>query len=308
MSFAQALRYFLREAWVSLVRSWKVSLLAILTIAVSLFIGGLLLLTTTNVSQVVEDWRTRAKVLIYLDPAVPPAAVNELRKEVEALPWVRSVELTDAEAARNRFQETFPSLAELAEGWDEEPLPASLEIEFDPVTMGKAELESWSESMRGRPYVELVDDDRDWLAQLTTLIAVARGVGLSLGVLLLAAAVFTIASVIRLTAYLYQEEIAIMRIVGATEFFIRGPFWVEGFLQGLLGGGLALAGLYGTFLALRSQYAVSPWGQLLLAEFVSAPHQALMLLVGAAAGLAGAVLSLRRERLVQGPVADDELP
>jgi len=304
MNLWQALRYFLREAWLSLVRSWKVSLLAIVTIAVSLFIGGILLLTTTNVSSVVKEWRARAKVLVYFQPRAEPASARELAEEVEALDWVRSVEITDAATARLRFQETFPSLAGLAEDWEEEPLPSSLEVEFDPGSISGAALTSWADSLRARPEVEMVDDDRDWLAQLTTLVAVVRGIGLTLGAVLLGAAVFTIASVIRLTAYLYQEEIGIMRIVGATEFFIRGPFWIEGLLQGLLGGILAVGGLFGTFLLLRGQYGVSSWGQFLLSGFLTPSQQLFLVTLGAAAGLTGAVLSLRRERLDQEPASD----
>ena len=89
----------------------------------------------------------------------------------------------------------------------------------------------------------LVDDDREWLSQLATAVAVVRAVGLALVASLLGAAIFTIASVIRLTAYLHNEETGMMRLVGATEFFIRGPFYVEGLLQGLIGGLVASAAL-----------------------------------------------------------------
>ena len=83
----------------------------------------------------------------------------------------------------------------------------------------------------------MVDDDRDWVAQLEGVLQVIGAVGLGVVAVLMVAAIFTIASVIRLTAYLYRDEIGVMRLVGATELFIRGPFYVEGLLQGLLGGG-----------------------------------------------------------------------
>ena len=78
----------------------------------------------------------------------------------------------------------------------------------------------------------MVDDDRDWLRQLEGVVQVVRTVGMALVAVLLLAAIFTIASVIRLTAYLYRDEIGVMRLVGATELFIRGPFYVEGLVQG----------------------------------------------------------------------------
>ena len=92
-------------------------------------------------------------------------------------------------------------------------------------------MSAWLAELRRHPAVDMVDDDRDWLRQLELLVAVFRGVGLTLGALLLAAATLTIASVIRLTAYLYRDEIAVLRLIGATEFYIRGPFYAEGLVQ-----------------------------------------------------------------------------
>jgi cell division transport system permease protein len=301
MNLLQALRYFLEEAWTSLVRSWKVSLLAILTIAVSLFVGGMLMLTTNNLSHLVRDWQARAKVVVYLANTASAAEVQGLQTSFEALPWVRSIALTDSAEAKARFRRSFPSLGGLIEGWQEEPLPASLELEFDPAATSAEQLRAWSADLEALPTVDMVDDDRDWVTQLSALVAVARAVGLAVGAILLGAAIFTIASVIRLTAYLYHEEIGIMRVVGATEFFIRGPFWVEGLLQGFLGGLLAVGGLWGGHAALVAHTRQSLWGQMLWGGFLSAGQQTLLVTIGAGAGLFGAVLSLRRERLQAGP-------
>ncbi|MCB1053976.1 MAG: permease-like cell division protein FtsX [Acidobacteria bacterium] len=308
MNLVQALRYFLHEAAVSLVRSWKVSALAVLTIAVSLFVGGALMLLTSNLSDLVSRWRAQAKLVVYLTPEATADAVSELITEARAHPGVVGVESISAQTARARFERSFPSLDRLVEGWKEEPLPASVEISFDPARIGAEELAAWAEELRGRPEAALVDDDRDWLSQLSAMIAVGRGVGLGLGAVLLGAAVFTIASVIRLTAYLYHEEITIMRIVGATEFFIRGPFYLEGLLQGLLGGVLAVAALYGAHAAAVARVAGSVWGELIIDRFLGLPQVLFLIALGGAAGLAGAVLSLRRESLGAPPDSEVDWP
>lgn len=297
MNLLKALRYFLHEAVVSLLRSWKVSALAVVTIAVSLFVGGSLLLITSNLSGLVETWRSEAKIVVYLAPQAETGDIAELLAETRRLDWVQRVEVVDAEVARSRFQRSFPSLGTLVEGWEEEPLPASLEIGFDARRVDASALAGWAETTRAHPAVEMIDDDRDWLAQLTALVAVGRGVGFGLGAVLLGAAIFTIASVIRLTAYLYHEEIAIMRVVGATEFFIRGPFYLEGLLQGLLGGLLAVAALYGAHAFALTRAAESMWGVLLLGDFLTLAQQAFLVALGSVAGFAGAVISLRRESL-----------
>lgn len=297
MKFLQALRYFFREAGVNLLRGWKVSLLAVLTIAVSLFIGGAFLLVSGNLAASVERWRGEMRVVIYLRPETSEADLRRLAAEASSGPGVSSVEPVTAEAARKRFQEVFPSLSGLVAGWEDEPLPASLEVGLVPSPSGASGREAWLEGWRKRPEVTLVDDDREWLGQLEALVAVVRAVGLALVAGLLGAAIFTIASVIRLTAYLHQEETEIMRLVGATEFFIRGPFYVEGLLQGLIGGLAASGALWGVYQLVHAKSRGSLFSTLLALDFLNPQQVAFLVLLGGAAGLFGAVISLRREAL-----------
>jgi cell division transport system permease protein len=293
MKFVQALLYFFREAAVNLLRGWKVSLLAVLTIAVSLFVGGAFLLVSGNLSGSIERWRNEVRVVVYLKPEATEADLRRLASEASRLPGVSSVEAVTAAQARDRFKDVFPGLSDLVSGWQDEPLPASLEIGLDP----KAAKSSWQESWRGRPEVDLIDDDREWLGQLEAAVAVVRAVGLALLGGLLGAAIFTIASVIRLTAYLHHEEIEVMRLVGATEFFIRGPFYAEGFLQGLLGGALASGALYGVYQLIHTRSEGSLFSSVLALDFLNPQQVAFLVLLGGLAGLFGAVVSLRRESL-----------
>ncbi|HKI03993.1 MAG TPA: permease-like cell division protein FtsX [Thermoanaerobaculia bacterium] len=297
MKVLQALRYFFREAAMNLLRSWKVSLLAVLTIAVSLFIGGAFLLVSGNLSASVERWRGEMRVVIYLRPETADADLRRLAAEAARGPAVTSVEPVTAAAARKRFQEVFPSLSNLVAGWQDEPLPASLEIGLDPRATGAPGREAWLAGWRKRPEVTLVDDDREWLGQLETVVAVVRAVGLALVAGLLGAAIFTIASVIRLTAYLHHQETEVMRLVGATEFFIRGPFYVEGLLQGLIGGLVASGALYGVYQAVHARGQGSLFSTILTLGFLPLRQVAFLVLLGGAAGLFGAVASLRREAL-----------
>lgn len=297
MSLLQALRYFFREALVNLVRGWKVSLLAVMTIAVSLFLGGVFLLVSGNLARSVETWRGEMRVVIYLQPDTPEAQLRQLAAEAARSPYASSVEAVTPAEARKRFGEVFPGLADLVAGWEEEPLPASIEVGIGEQAARSPEVARWIESWRARPGVSMVDDDREWLGQLEAAVAVVRGVGVALAGGLLAAAIFTIASVIRLTAYLHHEEIGIMRLVGATEFFIRGPFYAEGLLQGLLGGGLASTALYAAYRAVESQGRESLVASVVATDFLTIPQVAVLIGLGGLAGLLGAVLSLRRESL-----------
>jgi cell division transport system permease protein len=297
MAVHRAFAYFFREASLNLARSWKVSLVAVTTIAMSLFIGGALLLLTSNLERLVDDWRREAKVVIYLRHGVTAAAAAPLAAELARAPWALQVEPVSEAEARRRFESYFPSVADLVEGWGEEPLPASLEVTFDPRRSTGDAFERWLGALRADPRVAMVDDDRDWVRQLEGALQVVRGIGLVVVAVLLGAAIFTIAAVIRLTAYLHRDEIGIMRLVGATELFVRAPFYVEGLLQGLLGGGLAVGGLYATH-RLLAPHAPGAWlAEALLGTFLPAGQQLALVLLGAVAGLTGAITSLRREEV-----------
>jgi cell division transport system permease protein len=296
----QALAWFFREAVVSLRRSWKVSLLAVVTSTVSLTVGGGVLLAASGLAERVDEWRRDARVVVYLAAEAAAGDRDDLLARLHAVPWATRVDEVGAEEAAARFRRAFPSLAELvADGTT--TLPESVELVPAPDASAAA-VAAWAAEIGAHPAVEAVEDDRRWLAELDALVAIGRGAGLLLGGVLLGAAVFTIASVVRLTAFLYQDEIHVMRLVGATEFYIRGPFYAEGLLQGLLGGVLAAAALAAGFrlLAARAGDTLAAW------LFAGDPllgwrEAALLVALGAAAGLAGALLSLRREELGQAP-------
>lgn len=295
MTLLQALAYFFREAALNLLRGWKVSLLVAVTIGVSLFVGGLFLLLSGSVGRSVEAWRGDAKVVAYLAAETDETTARAIAAEARGAPWVSDVELVSAAAARNRFDTAFPGLSELLE--TDEPLPPSLELGLAEEGLDPERFEEWLEELRSRPEVVMVDDDRQWLRQVELFATLLGAVGYGLGGLLLVAAVLTTASVIRLTAHVYRQEISVLRLVGGTDFFIRGPFVVEGGLQGVAGGVLAAAALLAAGPVMRS------WGPDLVSSgllvSLTPPWSQLLLLVGAGgvAGLVGAVLSLRRQRL-----------
>jgi cell division transport system permease protein len=293
VSLARALLHFLREAASTSLGSWRVSLVAMLTIAVSLLVSGLLLLLTGNAERLLADWRDDARLVVYLAADITAEQQGLLVAKVRGLPGVTAVEPVSASVAAERFRRAFPSLGDLLEGFEREPLPTSLEVTLDP-DLPDPGTAAWAQSLRASPGVMLVDDDRDWLRQVGAVVVVVRGAGLALGAILLSAAVLTIASVIRLTLYLHRDEIATLRLVGATEFFIRGPFYAQGALQGLCGALAALAALYALHRALAG---AAPPLTALFAAFLRPGELALLAGIGGAAGLLGAMLSVRREGL-----------
>ena len=299
MSLLQALVYFVREAVQSALRSWRVSLVAVLTLAVSLFLCGLFLLVLQNLSSTIEGWRSGLRVVVYLEGDVSDRDRASLEEILAAPAWVRSVEAVDPEEAASRFRRAFPGLERLTSGFEESPFPASLEGVLEPSRVEDSGFEAWIEKMRGHAGVAMVDADRDWLDQLTTALGFVTAAALALGATFLLAAALTSASILRLVAHLQREETSIMRLVGATEFFIRGPFYVEGLLYGLAASAVALAAL--AFLVVASRggaFGNSLWSSVLFSEYLGVGSIAWLIGTGAATGSGGAVVSLRRERFV----------
>lgn len=298
MNVFQAFRYFLREAAVGLVRSFRVSLLAIFTIAVSLFLSGLLFLVSKNLSRTVRDWRAEARFTVYLAPEVDAATKEAVRSALAAGRWTARVDEVTPTQARERFERAFPSLSELVAERGEGALPLSFEAALRPIPSTESDaFAAWVRELRGLAGVSMVDADQDWIEQVETFLTLIRGLGLTLAAILIGASVFTIASVVRLTSFLYREEIAVMRLVGATEFYIRGPFYFEGILQGLLGGLIAASALFGIHLAIQARIAQSQVAQAVAASFLAPGELAVLIGFGALAGWAGAIVSLSRESL-----------
>lgn len=297
MNILQALSYFVSEAISNLVRGWRISMLAVATTALSLFIGGLLLLAGNNLTRAIENWRADAQVVVYLDADLTEDEIGALADELRGLPGVVGLVEVGPDQARERFEERFPELGEVLLEFERSPFPVSLELE----TSGAPELmEGWLGGLNEISGVAGIDNDADWLANLNTVASLASASGLFIGGILMIAAAISIASVVRLSTFIYRKEIAAMRLIGATEFFVRGPFVVEGLVQGLAGSGIALGALWLVFLGFGRLDL--PWFvQDALLGFFMTPTQALALLaVGGVAGLVGGIIPLRERAGVFG--------
>ncbi|MFQ5524742.1 MAG: cell division protein FtsX [Thermoanaerobaculia bacterium] len=297
MSLFQALRYFFGEALRNLLRGWRISSLAVATTALSLFIGGTLVLLGGNMARAVDTWRAQAQVVVFLDGNIAPADRERLHEYLESLDsFVVAREVSPEEAAE-RFRSRFPELDEVTEDLERSPLPASIELEVSGDRTRVAGLAAELSHLAG---VAEVDDDREWLETMNTAASVASTLGLLIGGILMVAAAVSIASVVRLSTFVYRKEISAMRLIGATEFFVRGPFVIEGLVQGVLGAGFALGALWLGYWGLAA--AEVPWfvrGALL--EFFLTRSQILALLsLGGLAGLIGGLIPLRERTGVFG--------
>ncbi len=293
MALLRALSYFFDEALTSLWRSRLVNAVSVGTIAVSLFVLGAFLTVASRLGDVVSRWTEKVQLIVYLDDRIEPRVLASLEDRLRQDAAVDALERVSREQALARFRELFRDLSSLPEDLGENPFPASLEVNLKPGHQSPAEVQRLARSLDGVPGVREVQYDLLWIERLATGVRLVRGLGAFLGGILALAGVFTISNVIRLTIYAREDELDIMRLVGATRAYVKGPFVAEGMLQGGLGGIVAAFLLWGALGWLSRALASSD----LLGRATLAPPLAITLLLvagGMAVGVAGSLLSLSR--------------
>jgi cell division transport system permease protein len=252
----RALRYAFDEAILSLWRGRQSGLLSTLTIAVALFVLGGFLLVTANLERLGAEWSSAAEMSVYLKDDVTQAERRAIESLLAPSDLVAGREYVSKPDALVRFKQTFTDLAGAVDTLGSNPLPASYEVRLRTGPAAQTAVEALGQKVRQAPGVADVRYDRQWLNRVLSAINVIRGVGFVLGAVLTIAAALTVANVVRLALYARRDEIDIMQLVGAPQAYIRGPFVMEGVLQGGIGALVALAVLSAAFFALRARYLV----------------------------------------------------
>jgi cell division transport system permease protein len=296
MTIRRALGYFLREAASDLWKRRTVNFVSIATIGASLYVVALFALLLVNVGRAVSSWAEESRLSIYLQDSIPESARATLEGRLGSDPAVAAFEYVSREQALTRFRKDFPELADLASGLGVNPLPASYEITLTPAAAAPGSVEGIAASFGKEVGVDGVRYDLLWVQRIRSLLKVIGWGGAVLGGILLLAAIITISGVIRLNVLARREEIEILRLVGATRGFIRGPFVAEGAFQGIAASLLALGLIAGTWIAVSQSSLVR--GDVLLQAvsgrflpFWAAPA---LIAAGLAIGLAGSLFSVRR--------------
>jgi cell division transport system permease protein len=294
MPVFRAIAFFLEEALTSLWRSRWIAALSVASIAVSLFVLGVFLTVASNLSEVIVRWTQKVQVTFYLKDGLEERIRESLENQLKQDPAVQGLVLVSRDEALSRFQALFHDLRTLPEDLGQNPFPASLEVSLKDGHQSPAEVERLVKAYQGAPGVEEVQYDLLWIQRLSTGLRLVRGVGGLLGGILALAGVFTISNVIRLTIYARQDELDIMRLVGATRSYIRGPFVVEGMIQGGLGGLLSVMLLWGSF-RLVGQDALAASDILGRTAMFLPPELCLAIVAGGmAVGVIGSLISLGR--------------
>jgi cell division transport system permease protein len=248
----RAFRYAFDEAVSSLWRGRGSGAFSTATIALALVVLGAFLIVTSNLERLGTEWSSSADMSVYLNDTATAAERTAIEGVLEPGDVVLARVYVSKADALARFRSTFSDLASSMDGLGDNPLPASYEVRLRTGT--DAAVDALVVKMRQLPGIADVRYDRQWLSRLVGAVNVIRGLGYALGILLALAAALTVANVVRLALHARRDEIEIMQLVGAPQMYIRGPFVMEGTLQGGLGAVIALAALGIGFLAIRARY------------------------------------------------------
>ena len=240
----RALQYSLRQGAASLWRSRGSSVFAVLAIALALIVLGTFLLLTWNAEQLLSRWTSASEFSVYLADATTAEQRGAIESAIDRSGISAAREYVSKAQALTRFRQEFAELANVADGFADNPFPASIEVRVGQGPERDSRVDALVRQVVQLPGVVDVRYDREWLARVGRALAAIRAAGLALAFLMGLAAAVTVATVVRLGLLARRDEIEIMELVGAPLAYIRGPFVAEGFLQGGIGAILAILFLW----------------------------------------------------------------
>jgi cell division transport system permease protein len=230
-------RLALRETIIGFRRAPMLSVLSITTIAFSLFAFGLFSLVAVNIRKTLTDVESRVEIRAFLADGTPVEVVSAAMGDIGAFPEVSRVEYVSPDSALARAR---AELGEFKDVFESAFLPASIDVRMREGHRDPATVKQIASRIKSFEFVDDVRYGEDWVDKLYKIRSVATAAGIVLGLAFAAVAIIIISATIRMAVMARAREISIMRLVGATDAFIRRPFLIEGFLKGVLGGLLAL--------------------------------------------------------------------
>lgn len=273
----------LREALIAFRRAPLLSALSITTIAFSLFAFGLFGLVALNLRDALRQVEERVEIRAFVAEGTPVEAVAAAMGDIAAFPEVANVDYVSPEQALDRARR---ELQEFEDVFDADALPASVEVRLRPGNRDPETVAVVAARIESYRFVDDIRYGEEWVEQLHRVRTIATVVGMVLGLAFAAVAVIIIGATIRMAVLAREREISIMRLVGATDTFVRRPFLIEGFVKGILGGALALL-LTWSASAVISRYFIET-------AFFDREMVLLGLLGGAFIGLVGSAVSVGR--------------
>jgi cell division transport system permease protein len=292
------LGFILAEAARDLRRIGGIGVSAVLLIALSIAVLGGFWLLSLNLERAVSQWRARVRVIVYLKDEPAASKLDDLLRQVQAIPGVQEVRYVSKDQALRTLRHALGAQAEVTEHLPRNPLPASLEVTPDAQAATPLGSRALVQRLTELPGVDEVQAATRWLEGLAHFRRLFELIGLGVGAVLALAAILTVTTATTLVLHQRRDEMEIMRLVGARESVIRLPRMLQGTAQGLVAAAIAVAILVVAyaFVAPRLQPLLPLTLGLDRLTFLSGPQMLLLMAGGAVLGGMGGMLASRRVR------------
>ena len=293
--------YFTKKAVGSIKGNPFVNVVTVSVIAISFLILSSFLVLFGNLKTLLAAWEQRVQIEAYLEEGLSAGQIEALQTSIVSFDGVKEASYISKDDAIKRFSNEMPAIAGLVDDLDENPLPSSISVILDDGHRGFIQVETLAANVMQLPGVDDVFYGQEWLEKFSGFISLLKLSGLIMGLFLLLTTTFIISNTIRLALYARKEELEIMKLLGATDSYMKMPFLIEGLLQGLAGAAMALVSLYAIYrlFALKLTGAKSlsvvtlSTGSFQL-TFLSLETIFYLLICGMALGLFGSFVSLGR--------------
>ena len=234
---------YYRRALQDIINHRYLNAVTIVTIALSIMIASAFVLFFINANDMIASWEKGIKIMAYLNPEVSEKQLLELKQKIQSFPQVQTFTYIPKDEALDILKQQMRRHSSLFDNLKENPLPDAFEIRVAPAAKNAEDIEALATKIGSLKAIEEVEYGQRWLGQFTNVINLFRLTGYALAGLFFMAALFIVANTSRLILYSRREEIEIMRLVGATDGFIKAPFYIQGVIQGALGGLSGLSAL-----------------------------------------------------------------
>ena len=232
--------YFFRETFHGLKRNGLVAFAAVSTAFIALFLVGGALLVQREVNLLIARTEANVEVSVFLRDDISPTQQQHLGDLLNGMPETADVRYESKDEAYRRFKVIFANQKALVDNVQPGALPASFRVKLkDPQQFAVV-----AARLTGQPGIDKIVDQRDILKRLFAVTRVFRIGVLAVAIVMLISSAALIGNTVRLAVFNRRKEIGIMRLVGATNWHIRLPFLIEGVIEGLLGAGVAILGLF----------------------------------------------------------------
>lgn len=236
--------YFVKQAMRSILSNRVVHVIGVGTMVVSLLIFGTFLLLFVNVSTWIQGWGHAMSMSVYLQDDVSESRRDQIAAFIQNLPTAEIERFVSKRRALLDLKRSLGSQAGVLDGLSHNPLPASFEVVFSHTEEQQTDLHAIKQTLEKMDGIAEVQFSEQWLHRFKGLMNIIKLVGFVIGGLLCLGIVFIVTNTIKLTIYSRREEIEILKMVGATDWFVKIPFLLEGAIQGILSGIFALGTLY----------------------------------------------------------------